>query len=52
MYHPTIIDESFAGIQSWHERGGAPAYLRGIPSWAWKTALRRPRSRRPPVQIS
>ena len=51
MYPPTIIDVTdFGTIHAWHQRGVAPAYMRGIPSWTWQAALRRPRVRRPPTQ--
>ena len=53
MYPPTIIDVvDFATIHSWHQRGVAPAHLRGIPSWRWQRALRRTRAPRPPVEVS
>ncbi len=47
MYPPTIIDVcDFATIHSWNRHGVAPVYMRGIPSWARRSALRRPRARR------
>ena len=46
MYPPTIIDVTdFGTIHAWHQRGVAPAYMRGIPRWVRRPTLRRPRSR-------
>ena len=36
----TIIDHcDVAAYRSWTNRRAAPAYLRGIPSWVWQSAL-------------
>ncbi|MGZ4725087.1 MAG: hypothetical protein ACXVIQ_00160 [Ilumatobacteraceae bacterium] len=36
----------FTTIQSWNQRGVAPAYMRGMPAGVRRSALRRLRSRR------
>ena len=44
----TIIDHcDVAAYRSWTNRRAAPAYLRGIPSWVWQSALCRRGQRRP-----
>jgi hypothetical protein len=50
--HTTIIDRcDLAAYRSWVNRRGAPAYMRGIPSWVWASAMCRHQQRRhaPPV---
>ena len=38
----TIIDRGdLAAYRSWTNRRAAPAYMRGIPSWVWESALGR-----------
>jgi hypothetical protein len=39
---PTALAErNIAGVRTWtHSRVG-PAYVRGIPSWVWQSALSR-----------
>ena len=38
----TIIDRcDIEAYRSWTNRRVAPAYMRGIPTWVWETALRR-----------
>jgi hypothetical protein len=47
MYPPTILDVcDSTTIQSWNQRGVAPAYMRGMPSWVRRSALLRRHSRR------
>jgi len=37
----TLIDEcNIAAYRSWLDRRVTPAYVRGIPSWVWQSALR------------
>jgi hypothetical protein len=46
----TIIDRcSLDAYRSWTNRRAAPAYLRGIPSWVWESALCGREQRRHPV---
>ena len=50
--HTTIIDRcDLAAYRSWVNRRSAPAYMRGIPSWVWASAMCRHQQRRhaPPV---
>ena len=43
----TIIDRcDLAAYRSWTNRRVAPAYVRGIPSWVWESALCRRQPRR------
>jgi hypothetical protein len=35
-----------AAYRSWTNRRVAPAYMRGIPSWVWESALCRRQQRR------
>jgi hypothetical protein len=43
----TIIDGcDLAAYRSWTNRRVAPAYMRGIPSWVWASALCRRQQRR------
>jgi hypothetical protein len=42
----TIIDGcDLAAYRSWTNRRVAPAYMRGIPSWVWASALCRRQQR-------
>lgn len=44
----TIIDRcDVDAYRSWTNRSVAPAYMRGIPSWVWSSALCRRQQRRP-----
>ena len=44
----TIIDHcDIAAYRAWTNRRVAPAYVRGIPSWVWQSALCRRGQRHP-----
>jgi hypothetical protein len=48
----TLIDEcNIAAYRSWLDRRVAPAYVRGIPSWVWQSALRRRQRQQSAVAI-
>jgi len=43
----TIRDKcELVAYQAWTNRGAAPAYMRGLPTWVWQAALCRRRSPR------
>jgi hypothetical protein len=50
----TIIDTcDLAAYRSWtNRRGAAPAYMRGIPTWVWQSALCRRQHRRHATPVS
>ena len=44
----TLIDHcDIAAHRSWADRRTSPAYVRGIPSWVWRSAMSRPGRPRP-----
>jgi hypothetical protein len=46
----TILDRcDIAAYRSWSSRRVTPAYMRGMPSWVWTSALCRRRLRQPAV---